>query len=124
MQMDLLGMEVSQISKVFGPEYPWRSHSFGGIHYLETNTPTRNHDHSENYWLLLIATAAYDPFPEFVVLGDSLTQGLFVWIEMGIDPTQDVTKYAPPAAFWTAEGGKNNANFDGSIVATPPSTHG
>lgn len=43
---------------------------------------------------------------------------------MGINPTQDVTKYAPPAAFWTAEGGKNNANFDNSIVATPPNTHG
>lgn len=58
------------------------------------------------------------------MLSDSLTQGLFVWIEMGINPTQDVTKYAPPAAFWTAEGGKNNANFDNSIVATPPNTHG
>ncbi|KAH8590885.1 Intradiol ring-cleavage dioxygenase [Bisporella sp. PMI_857] len=70
------------------------------------------------------ATAAYDPFPEYVYLGTSLQQGLFTWIEMGINPNSDYTQYAPAASYWGPNGGSNNPNFNMGIVGTPPSTHG
>ena len=70
------------------------------------------------------ATAAYDPFPEYILLGTSLSQGLFVWLEFGINPTSDYTQYAPPAAFWGANGGTHNANMNMGIVGTPPPNHG
>ena len=70
------------------------------------------------------ATAAYDPFPEYIMLGTSLSQGLFAWIELGINPNSDYTQYAPPAAFWRAGGGVNNPNFNMGIVGTAPPTHG
>jgi len=70
------------------------------------------------------ATAAYDPFPEYVMLGSSLSQGLFMWAELGINPSQDVTRYAPHAAYVAADGGHNNPAMDMSIVGTPPPSHG
>jgi protocatechuate 3,4-dioxygenase beta subunit len=88
-----------------------------------TNTIAKTLNNADGY-TGYAATAAYDPFPEYVMLGDSLSQGLFMWVEIGINPTLDVTRYAPPAAYLAADGGHNNPSFDMSIVATPPSTHG
>ncbi|TVY65644.1 hypothetical protein LSUE1_G006194 [Lachnellula suecica] len=70
------------------------------------------------------ANAAYDPFPNYVMLGSKLSDGLFMWIELGIKPSNDVTSYASNAAFLQADGGHNNPNFNQYNVITPPSTHG
>jgi hypothetical protein len=49
-----------------------------------------------------------DPFMEYVYLGDSVSDGIFAWISMGMDPTEDTT--VTPAAYYTEEGGVENEN--------------
>jgi len=34
----------------------------------------------EDMWSLLQAYTSYDPFPEFIYLGDSVAEGLLAWI--------------------------------------------
>ncbi|KAJ6002995.1 hypothetical protein N7451_005542 [Penicillium sp. IBT 35674x] len=47
-----------------------------------------------------------DPFMEYVLLGDDVSDGVFAWITVGIDSTEstDIT----PAAYYTEEGGVEN----------------
>ncbi|KAJ5560235.1 hypothetical protein N7513_002634 [Penicillium frequentans] len=47
-----------------------------------------------------------DPFMEYVLLGDDISDGVFAWITVGIDSTEstDIT----PAAYYTEEGGVEN----------------
>lgn len=70
------------------------------------------------------ANAAYDPFPNYIMLGSKLSDGLFMWIEVGVKPSNDVTSYASNAAFRTADGGRDNPAFSFLNVVSPPSTHG
>ncbi|KAJ5519333.1 Intradiol ring-cleavage dioxygenase, core [Penicillium expansum] len=49
-----------------------------------------------------------DPFMEYVYLGDDLSDGIFAWISVGMDPTVDTT--VSPAAYYTEEGGVANEN--------------
>lgn len=70
------------------------------------------------------ATAAYDPFPEYIQLGSDLSKGLFVWIEIGVKPTNDFTTYGTNAAYRDAKGGHDNPGFNMNIVASPPPTAG
>ncbi|KAJ6177844.1 hypothetical protein N7519_008305 [Penicillium mononematosum] len=49
-----------------------------------------------------------DPFMEYVYLGDDISDGIFAWITVGMDPTQDTT--VTPAAYYTEEGGIENEN--------------
>ncbi|KAH8692910.1 Intradiol ring-cleavage dioxygenase [Talaromyces proteolyticus] len=53
----------------------------------------------------------YDPFPEFLYLGDDITDGLFAWIQVGINMTQDWTSNSPyyvAAAWYGEDGGVEN----------------
>jgi hypothetical protein len=45
---------------------------------------------------------------EYVYLGDDVSDGIFAWITVGMDPTQDTT--VTPAAYYTEEGGIENEN--------------
>ncbi|KAL4898711.1 extracellular dioxygenase [Aspergillus ambiguus] len=49
-----------------------------------------------------------DPFVEYVFLGDSVSDGIFAWISMGMDATED--SEVTPAAYYTEEGGVENEN--------------
>jgi hypothetical protein len=52
------------------------------------------------------ASNDYDPFPEFLYLGDSITDGLLAWIQIGINVT---ASYEPAIAAWyEADGGHEN----------------
>jgi len=46
-----------------------------------------------------------DPIFNYVLLGDTVDQGLFLWIEMGIDATADYVDGATAAAELTSDGG-------------------
>lgn len=96
------------------------------------------------------ATSAYDPFAEYIMLGSKLSDGLFMWADLGIKSTNnckrasvlllssDNTKainskklisnvgdtYGTHAAVLGADGGKDNPRFNMGIVGTPPNTHG
>lgn len=49
-----------------------------------------------------------DPFMEYVYLGDNVSDGIFAWISVGIDPTKD--RDVTPAAYVTEDGGVANPN--------------
>lgn len=58
-------------------------------------------------WAPLQADNDYDPFPEFLYLGSDVTDGLFAWIQVGINTTLDMSDndYYSVAAVHDADGG-------------------
>ncbi|CAM1502603.1 Fc.00g073790.m01.CDS01 [Cosmosporella sp. VM-42] len=54
------------------------------------------------------ATDGVDPFMEYTLLGDSVSDGLFAWLAFGINTTQ--SQSVTPAAFLYASGGVANPN--------------
>lgn len=70
------------------------------------------------------ATAAYDPFPEYIMLGSKLSDGIFAWAELGLKATNNFDTYGTNAAVLGANGGKDNPNFNMGIVGSPPPTAG
>jgi len=71
------------------------------------------------------ASAAYDPFPEYVLLdGKDLSKGVFMWMEVGFDPRVNYDEYATVAAVVGPDGGVNNPGFNLGKGITPPPTHG
>ena len=58
----------------------------------------------------------YDPFVQYVLLNaDNLADGLFAWIEIGIDPSANHTSSASVAAIWAADGGHST----GTVFSDP-----
>ncbi|EKG10663.1 Intradiol ring-cleavage dioxygenase [Macrophomina phaseolina MS6] len=49
-----------------------------------------------------------DPVVEYVLLGDSVADGIFSWISFGVDSTANYT--VTPAAYYSANGGYENAD--------------
>lgn len=49
-----------------------------------------------------------DPFVQYVFLGDDVQDGIFAWISLGIDATEDSA--ITPAAYMTEDGGVANEN--------------
>lgn len=47
-----------------------------------------------------------DPFMEYVLLGDDVSDGIFAWISVGVDSTEDTSVSA--AAYYTEQGGVEN----------------
>lgn len=45
---------------------------------------------------------------EYVLLGNDLSDGIFAWITVGVDSTEDTT--VTPAAYYTEQGGVENEN--------------
>lgn len=60
-----------------------------------------------------------DPFMEYVLIGDDVSEGIFAWISVGIDATEDTD--VTPAAYYTEEGGVENENSGmGGPGGAPP----
>lgn len=78
-----------------------------------TQAITSNDD---DMWSIVQAENEYDPFPQFVYVGDDITDGLFAWIQIGVNATADYTddEYYNIAATYQAGGGV--ANADGGMV--------
>ncbi|KAI0888663.1 aromatic compound dioxygenase [Annulohypoxylon maeteangense] len=95
---------VSHIGQLFWPEdlraeveatYPYNTNTVA----LTTN--------DEDMWSILSADASFDPIPQWVYLGDDISDGLFAWIQIGINGSADYTEdeYYGVAAYLDAEGG-------------------
>jgi hypothetical protein len=67
---------------------------------------------AEDMWSIAQADSAYDPFPEYIYLGEDLDDGLFAWIQIGINATADYTdnSYYSIAAYHDADGGHENSD--------------
>ncbi|KAK3936128.1 putative gpi anchored dioxygenase [Diplogelasinospora grovesii] len=72
------------------------------------------------------ATAAYDPFPDYIMLGGDIQHGLFMWMEVGLNTTYNLDYYAPPASYVDETGTHDNPLFAYYMILTgfPPPTHG
>ncbi|KAF8857728.1 GPI anchored dioxygenase-like protein [Acephala macrosclerotiorum] len=74
---------------------------------------------AEDTWSIVQAENDYDPFPEFVYLGDDITDGLLAWIQIGINVTADQSdsSYYSVAAYYEADGGHQNTDSSTSFSA-------
>ena len=90
---------------------------------LNTQAVTTN---AEDMWSVEQADSSYDTFPEFVYLGDDLDDGLFAWIQIGINATGDYTdnSYYSIAAYHDANGGHENADSTFGGGGAPSGTNG
>ncbi|PHH56225.1 hypothetical protein CFIMG_000445RA [Ceratocystis fimbriata CBS 114723] len=69
------------------------------------------------------ATDGVDPFLEYTLLGDELSDGLFAWLAFGINTTQSTS--ITPASFYYESGGVTNSNSNGGGGGgSPPSGSG
>ncbi|KAK2042843.1 aromatic compound dioxygenase [Colletotrichum somersetense] len=59
------------------------------------------------------ATAEYDPFLKYVRLGDDLSDGLLMWITIGINTTANYNDDVTPAAHYYEGGGVDQSNGGG-----------
>ncbi|KAI1205699.1 aromatic compound dioxygenase [Annulohypoxylon truncatum] len=95
---------VSHIGQLFWPEnlraeveatYPYNQNTVA----LTTN--------DEDMWSIVAADEAFDPIPQYVYLGDDISDGLFAWIQIGVNASADYTEneYYGVAAYLDAEGG-------------------
>lgn len=66
---------------------------------------------ADDMWSVLQASDEYDPFPEYLYLGEGLEDGLFAWIQIGINASADYTdnSYYSIAAYYQEDGGHQNS---------------
>jgi hypothetical protein len=66
---------------------------------------------ADDMWSVLQASDEYDPFPEYLYLGEGLEDGLFAWIQIGINASADYTdnSYYNIAAYYQEDGGHQNS---------------
>lgn len=63
-----------------------------------------------------------DPFIEYILLGDDISEGVFGWLAFGMDTTNSFN--ITPAAYLTENGGVANENSGGGMGGGPPSGNG
>lgn len=81
---------------------------------------------ADDMWSVEQATDEYDPFPEYIYLGNGLDDGLFAWIQIGINASADYTdnSYYSIAGYYDENGGHQNtdsAAFGGGGDGAAPS---
>ncbi|KAJ5157897.1 uncharacterized protein N7482_008997 [Penicillium canariense] len=74
---------------------------------------------ADDMWSIIQADSAYDPFPEYIYLGNELDDGLFAWIQIGLNATADYSdnSYYSIAAYLEADGGHQNSGSTTSFTA-------
>lgn len=100
---------VAHIGQLFFPE-ELRS-AVEAVAPYNTNTVAVTTNDGD-MWSVLQADASYDPFPEFIYLGDDITDGLFAWIQIGINSTADYQndEYYAVAGYIAEDGGHAETN--------------
>lgn len=100
---------VAHIGQLFYPE-SLRS-AVEALSPYNTNTvdATSNDD---DMWSIVQTDSSYDPFPQFVYLGDDIADGLFAWIQIGINSTADYQDddYYVVAGYLAEDGGHAEPN--------------
>ncbi|WYZ42531.1 hypothetical protein EsH8_VI_000230 [Colletotrichum jinshuiense] len=127
---------VSHIGQVFWPE-SIRS-AVEELYPYNTNTQAVT-SNADDMWSILQADASYDPFPQFVYLSDDLQDGLFAWIQIGVNASADYTDddYYNIAGYIDEDGGHSTGatvgggggggapgGGNGTMSGTPPSGTG
>lgn len=100
---------MTHIGQLFSPEDLKSAVEATEPYHQNTQAITSN---DEDMWSIVQAEDDYDPFPQFVYLGDDVTDGLVAWIQIRINSTADYTDddYYAVAADYQAGGGVANEN--------------
>ncbi|RMZ84023.1 hypothetical protein DV737_g1363, partial [Chaetothyriales sp. CBS 132003] len=79
---------------------------------------------ADDTWSIVQAENDYDPFPEFLYLGEDITDGLLAWIQIGLNVSADYTDndYYNIAAYLEADGG--HVNSDSSELGSSSDSNG
>lgn len=95
---------VSHIGQLFWPEDLREEVEALAPYNTNTVQVTTN---EEDMWSIIQADESYDPFPQYVYLGDTVDQGIFAWIQIGISTTADHASddYYAVAGYLDSEGG-------------------
>ncbi|KAF6822615.1 GPI anchored protein [Colletotrichum plurivorum] len=130
---------VSHIGQLFWPESLRSAVEELAPYNTNTQSVTSN---AEDMWSVLQADASYDPFPQFVYLSDDLQDGIFAWIQIGVNASADYTddEYYNIAGYIDADGGHasessftgggggaaggGNGTANGTMSGAPPSGTG
>ncbi|KAK7745825.1 hypothetical protein SLS53_002542 [Cytospora paraplurivora] len=117
--ISLFNKPVAHIGQLFYPEdlrsaveatYPYNTNTIA----VTTN--------DEDIWSVVQADSSFDPFPQFVYLGDDVTDGLFAWIQIGINASVDYqTNEYYDVAGWYAEDGGHSTNLTLASLGAPSS---
>jgi hypothetical protein len=118
--ISVLGAPVSHIGQLFYPE-DLRAKVEATAPYNQNTQPLTTND--EDMWSVLQADENFDPIPQFVYLGDSIEDGLFAWIQIGINGSADYTtdQYYGVAAYYAEDGGHSTGSGG---PGGPPSGNG
>lgn len=104
---------VTHIGQVFYPE-DLRS-AVEAVYPYTTNTQAVT-TNDEDMWSIVQTDSSYDPFPEFIYLGDDVSDGLFAWLQIGVNVSADYQSdtYYNVAAYLDADGGHaSSTTFSG-----------
>lgn len=105
---------VTHIGQLFWPEELRTAVEETSPYNTNTQVVTSNDD---DMWSIEQADSSYDPFPQYVYLGDDITDGLFAWIQIGINASADYTdnSYYAIAAYYDQDGGhaESSSNMGG-----------
>lgn len=116
---------VAHIGQLFFPE-ELRSAVEAVSPYSSNTVDVTSND--EDMWSIVQTDESYDPFPQFVYLGDDIADGLFAWIQIGINSTADYQddEYYAVAGYLAADGGhaEENALSGGGGAGGAPSGSG
>lgn len=123
---------VTHIGQLFWPETLRSAVEALSPYSTNEQSITSNED---DMWSVLQADESYDPFPHFVYLGENLQDGLFAWIQIGVNVSADYTSddYYSIAAYLDEDGGHTLSSEggsgggqggNGSFSGTPPSGSG
>ncbi|KAI1753348.1 Intradiol ring-cleavage dioxygenase [Xylaria castorea] len=106
------GAPVSHIGQLFWPEDLRVEVEAASPYNQNTQALTTN---DEDMWSILQADESFDPIPQFVYLGDSIEDGLFAWIQIGINGSADYTTddYYGVAAYYAEDGGHSTGSGGG-----------
>jgi hypothetical protein len=82
---------------------------------------------AEDMWSISQAENDYDPFPEFIYLGEEVGDGLLAWIQVGVNVSADYTdgSYYDVAAVLQVDGSHETSSSvggsgDGRFNGTTP----
>jgi hypothetical protein len=103
------GGAVAHIGQLFYPESLRSAVEAESPYNTNTQNITSNDD---DMWSIVQAADSYDPFPEFVYLGEDVTDGLMAWIQIGVNVSANYTDddYYSIAAYYEEDGGHQNAD--------------
>ncbi|KAL0938629.1 GPI anchored protein [Colletotrichum truncatum] len=115
---------VSHIGQLFWPESLRSAVEELAPYNTNTQSVTSN---AEDMWSVLQADASYDPFPQFVYLSNDLQDGLFAWIQIGVNASADYTDddYYSIAGYIDENGGHSSGtSFGGGGGGAPGGGNG